>query len=177
MNPEHNLIIYFSNIIKKGENLLWSWHCMQINKCVLNRSCFPMSVELWQLHLDNDKSFLYSSRRRQECSVCVGIVRLAGHDYIIDGHYGSLFAERSNSIEVTRYGGVVKPVHKEGKIYHLFLLKLILYAYKLISLYVICVIHLMQQCVFMNTGCCIIYFTDASCQQKRGAKITNKDLS
>ena len=77
-----------------------------------------MSVELWQLHLDRDKSSLYSSRHRQKCSVCVGIVRLAGHDYIIDGYYGSLFAERSSSIEVTRYGGVVKPVHRERKIYH-----------------------------------------------------------
>ena len=24
-----------------------------------------------------------------------------------------------------------------------------------LSLYVICVMHLMQQCVFMNTGCCV----------------------
>ena len=28
-----------------------------------------------------------------------------------------------------------------------------------------------------DAGCCVIYFTDVSCQQKGGAEITNKDLS
>ena len=28
-----------------------------------------------------------------------------------------------------------------------------------------------------DAGCCVIYFTDVSCQQKGGAEITYRDLS
>ena len=69
---------------------------------------------------DKDRSSLYSSRHRyeDECSVSVGTVRFASHDNIIDGHYDSLFDERPSSIKSTRYGRVVKPVHREGTIYY-----------------------------------------------------------
>ena len=67
---------------------------------------------------DKDRSSLYSSRHRyeEECSVSVGTVRFASCDNIIHDHYDSLFTERSSSDEVTRYGRVVKPVHREETI-------------------------------------------------------------
>ena len=69
---------------------------------------------------DRDRSPLYSSRHRyeDECSVSVGTVRFASHDNIIDGHYDSLFDERPSSIKSTRYGRIVKPVHREGTVYY-----------------------------------------------------------
>ena len=42
------------------------------------------------------------------------MVRFASCDNYIDSHYDSLFAAHPKSIEVTRYGRVVKPMHKEG---------------------------------------------------------------
>ena len=50
--------------------------------------------------------------------VSVGTVTFANNDNIIDDHYDCLFAGHSSSINVTRYGRVVKPVHKEGTIYY-----------------------------------------------------------
>ena len=69
---------------------------------------------------DRDGSPLCFNRRRyeDECSVSVGTVRSASCDKIIDGHYNSLFTERPSSNTVTRYGRVVKPVHREGTIYY-----------------------------------------------------------
>ena len=69
---------------------------------------------------DKDRSPLYSSRRRyeDECSVSIGTVRFASRDNIIGGHFDSLFAERPSSVKGTRYGRVVKPVHREGTIYY-----------------------------------------------------------
>ena len=69
---------------------------------------------------DTDRSPLYSSRHRyeDECSVSVGTVRFASRDNIIDGHYDSLFDEHPISIKPTRYGRVVKPVHREGTNYY-----------------------------------------------------------
>ena len=69
---------------------------------------------------DRDRSPLYSSRRRyeDECSVSIGTVRFASRDNIIGGHFDSLFAERPSSVKGTRYGRVVKPVHRKGTIYY-----------------------------------------------------------
>ena len=69
---------------------------------------------------DRDRSPLYSSRRRyeDECSVSVGTVRFASRDNIIDGHCDSLFDEHPSSVKSTRYGRIVKPVHREEAIYY-----------------------------------------------------------
>ena len=69
---------------------------------------------------DKEESPLYYSKRRyeDEFSVSVGTVRFASRDNIIGGDYDSLFAGRPSSVKVTRYGRVVKPVHKEGTIYY-----------------------------------------------------------
>ena len=52
-----------------------------------------------------------------ECSVSVGTVWFASRDNVIDDHYDSLFAKRTSSDEITRYGKAVKPVHREETIY------------------------------------------------------------
>ena len=74
------------------------------------------------------QEFLYSSRRRYEyeCLVSVGTVRSASRNTIIDGHYDIWFTERPNSSIVA------------------------------VFLHVLCVIHLVQPCAFINSGCWLL---------------------
>ena len=77
------------------------------------------------------------------------------------------FAESHfSSGKTSKYGKIGKPVHSEDTIYY----QLLLYFHVELKFSSCCFYE------FELLVACAIYFTGASCQQKRDVEITNKDF-
>ena len=95
-----------------------------------------------------DRSPLYSRcRYADQCSVCVGTVRVASSGNIIDVQGGSLLARCPSSVEITRHGQVA--TSESLDMVGLLNLSIEKEQFSIICrsfLYVICVKHLLQPC-------------------------------